>query len=92
MFERTLPIGSVVLLKNATKKVMVIGYCMHKPDEENVIYDYAGCMFPEGVINMETTVLFNHDQIYRIFSLGYQNEERFIFEEKLKNAIEKIKM
>ena len=72
MFERTLPIGSVVLLKNASKRLMIIGYCKYKMGDEVTIYDYAGCAYPEGFIGPEATALFNHDQIERIYALGFQ--------------------
>lgn len=91
MFERVLPIGTIVLLKNATKKVMIIGYCKYKKGDMETIYDYAGCPYPEGFLSPDQTVLFNHDQIHRIFALGYQNEERFDYEEKLIEAIHKVK-
>ena len=91
MFERTLPIGTVVLLKNATKRVMIIGYCKYKMGDENTIYDYAACIYPEGFLSPETTILFDHEQIDKIFALGFQNEERFAFEEKLREAINEVK-
>ena len=34
-----LPIGSVVLLKGATKKVMVTGFCSIPNNNKNKIYD-----------------------------------------------------
>lgn len=91
MFERTLPIGTVVLLKNATKRLMIIGYCKYKMGDDETIYDYAGCPFPEGFLSPEATALFNHDQIDKIYALGFQNEDRFAFEEKLKEATEEVK-
>lgn len=91
MYERTLPIGTVVLLKNATKRVMIIGYCKYKMGDSETIYDYAGCAYPEGFMGPETTALFNHEQIDKIFALGFQNEQRFLFEEKLLEAIHEVK-
>lgn len=91
MYERTLPIGTVVLLKNATKRVMIIGYCKYKMGDSETIYDYAGCAYPEGFMGPETTALFNHEQIDKIFALGFQNEQRFLFEEKLIKAIHEVK-
>lgn len=91
MFERTLPIGSVVLLKGANKRLMIIGYCKYKAGDEETIYDYAGCVYPEGFMSPETTALFNHEQIDRIFALGYQNQQRFEFEPKLQEAISRVK-
>lgn len=91
MFDRVLPIGSIVLLKGGKRRVMVIGYCKYKDDDRVTIYDYAGCLYPQGFMSPEKTVLFNHEQIERIYSLGFQNEERFAFEERLKCAIAEVK-
>ena len=91
MFERTLPIGSVVRLKGADKRVMIIGYCKYKLGDNETIYDYAGCVYPEGFFSADTTALFDHEQIERIYALGYQNDERFEFEEQLKEAIAEVK-
>lgn len=91
MFERTLPIGSVVLLKGAKKRLMIIGYCKYKAGDDETIYDYAGCLYPEGFMSPESTALFNHEDIDKIFALGYQNKLRFEFEPKLQAAIERVK-
>ncbi|MCM1412552.1 MAG: DUF4176 domain-containing protein [Lachnospiraceae bacterium] len=91
MFERTLPIGSVVLLKGANKRLMIIGYCKYKAGDEETVYDYAGCLYPEGFISPDSTALFNHEQIDKIFALGYQNQKRFEFEPKLQAAIDRVK-
>ena len=91
MFNRTLPIGSVVLLKNASKRLMIIGYCRRKSEEDNTIFDYVGCIYPEGFMNVNTTALFNHEDIEHIFSLGFQNEQRFQFEEILKEELDRVK-
>lgn len=91
MFERTLPIGSVVLLKGANKRLMIIGYCKYKAGDDETVYDYAGCIYPEGFMSPETTALFNHEQIDKIFALGYQNQQRFDFEPKLQEAIGRVK-
>ncbi|MBR6770727.1 MAG: DUF4176 domain-containing protein [Lachnospiraceae bacterium] len=89
MYDKTLPIGSIVILENAVKRVMILGYCQYKAGEMTKIYDYVGCPFPEGFISSDKMVLFDHAQIKHIFALGYQNEEQFIFREKLKVALEK---
>ena len=49
MKEKFLPIGTVVLLKDATKKVMITSYLIFaKGDqEEKNMYDYGGCPYPE---------------------------------------------
>ena len=50
--SRLLPIGSVITLTDAEKKLMVIGTEVEREDDEN-IYDYVGVPFPEGYIDSD---------------------------------------
>ena len=79
MNTKFLPIGTVVSLKGANKKLMITGFCMYNKKNNNQMYDYCGCLFPEGIINTEKISLFNHEQIERIYYLGLQNDEEIIF-------------
>ena len=45
---------------------MITGYCMQTEERPGVIYDYSGCLYPEGVIRSDVTSVFNHDQIEKI--------------------------
>jgi hypothetical protein len=70
-----LPIGSVVLLKNGKKKVMVYG--IKQTDQSSGIeYDYISVLYPEGNMGDGTQFLFNHEDIDDIFFRGYEDEER----------------
>lgn len=86
--EKFLPLGSVVMLKGASKRLMVTGFCtMAADDESGVMFDYSGCMYPEGVISSDQTALFNHDQIERVYHLGLVDEEEKSFKTKLNQLI-----
>lgn len=85
--EKFLPLGSVVLLKNATKRLMVTGFCVVPNDDKTKMYDYSGCLYPEGVISTEQIALFNHDQIDKIYVIGYSDEEEKNFKTKLVEAL-----
>ncbi|MGN0026793.1 MAG: DUF4176 domain-containing protein, partial [Clostridium sp.] len=50
MFNGLLPIGSVVLIGDSKKKVMIIGVCQKSANDFNKIYDYTGVIFPEGFL------------------------------------------
>lgn len=91
MFERVLPIGSIVRLKGGNIRLMIIGYCKRGVNNPDAIFDYAACVYPDGFQSADQTILFNHENVERIYVLGYQNEERFEFEEKLREAIDKVK-
>lgn len=84
--EKFLPVGTVLLLKGGKKRVMIIGLC---PSSNNVIYDYAGCLFPEGVLDPEKSLIFNHNQIEQVFHMGLQDEEQKQFDFKVKEELKK---
>ena len=79
--EKYIPIGSVVMLKGGSKRAMVIGFCCL--DDKKKMYDYAGCLYPEGVLSSDKTLLFDHNQIERIYCLGYSDVEEKEFKSKL---------
>ena len=75
-----LPIGSVVLLNEAEKKLMIIGILQRNGEE---VFDYVGCPYPEGLLDSENLFLFNHKDIAEISYLGFDNIERQIFIKKI---------
>ena len=83
--DKYLPIGSVVLLKNGRKKIMIYGRKQMQV-ETGEEWDYLACLYPEGNINEEFMYLFNHDQIDKVYYLGYEDEEekRFVEENLIK--------
>ena len=87
-YEKFLPIGSVVLLKGGTKKAMVTGFCSVASEEKTKIYDYTGCIYPEGYLDFDQVCLFDHDQIEKVYHLGYIDEDEKSFKEELKDVAE----
>lgn len=85
-YDKYLPIGTVVLLKNATKRLMIVGFCV-KGDTDDKIYDYVGCLYPEGLLSNDQNCLFNHSQIDKIFFLGFVSEEEKKFKKQLNSLI-----
>lgn len=86
MLDYLLPIGSVVKLKNGTKKVMIYGVKQTDANTD-ITYDYAGVLYPEGNIGQEYQLLFSHDAIAEIYFRGYEDEEREEFIKKLSNIL-----
>jgi hypothetical protein len=80
--KKFLPIGSVVLLKDSTKRVMIIGV-MQKQVDSDKTWDYCGCYYPEGVLDPEKLFLFDASQIERLYFIGLQDGEGMAFIEKL---------
>lgn len=91
MFTGVLPIGSVVLLKNSTKKLMITGFAQVSADDPNRIYDYVGCVFPEGFLGPDQTFLFDSHQIETIYFIGYQDQEQMAFKIRIDEALTEIR-
>ncbi len=82
MYGDLLPIGSVVLLKGATKKLMITGRILSDEKLEQ-IYDYVSCLYPEGNIGEENQYFFNRDAIERVCFIGFQDEDELNFKSKV---------
>jgi len=72
MDKKNLPIGSVVILEGKERKLMITGY-RSKASGEDIVYDYNGILFPEGLME-NRYALFNADDIVEVFYEGLKNE------------------
>lgn len=81
--NKYLPVGSVVLLQNGTKRVMINGFCTMDASKPDKVYDYSGVLFPEGSLSSDQTLLFDHNQIVRIDHIGLEDQEEKEFKAKL---------
>lgn len=85
---RYLPLGSVVLLKNGAHKVIIVGRGLNVENEgETFFFDYAGAMYPEGLIGDEMAY-FNHNAVARVFFEGYRDDENEIMNERMNAYVE----
>ena len=75
MFEKMLPLGSVVLIKNAVKKTVIIGYMQIGERDKTKLYDYVGIMYPIGTVGVDSQFLFDHEEIQDVIFTGYKNSE-----------------
>ena len=88
MYKDLLPIGSVVALQGATRKLLIIGTIVHD-EQTNTTYDYIGEPFPEGYIDAETMFLFQHEDIDSVHFLGYINAEVQSYQASVREELEK---
>ena len=88
--EKYLPIGTVVLLKDATKRVMITGFASMSPETGELVFDYSGCMYPEGFLNYNEVCVFNHNQIDKVFFKGFIDDEEKEFKKNLNDELEKM--
>ncbi|MED0959806.1 DUF4176 domain-containing protein [Bacillus paramycoides] len=87
MNSQLFPIGSIIILKEGTKKLMIFGRKQQVETDEVRKFDYMGCPYPEGYLNPDFTYLFNHDDIQEVVSTGYEDQEERTFQE---NVLSKI--
>lgn len=76
--SKYLPIGTVVKLKDGTRKMMITGYKL-KNRKSDAKFDYMGCLYPDGVLDPSKINLFNHNQIQYIYHFGLRDEEGKIY-------------
>ena len=82
-----LPVGTVVLLRNGTKRVMINGFCTMDASKPDKVYDYSGVLFPEGSLSSDQTLLFDHEQIVRVDHMGLVDQEEQDFKVKLAQIV-----
>lgn len=80
-----LPLGSVVLMKDAKKKIMITGYSVTSPESGDKVWDYIGCLWPEGLIAPDKNLMFDHKDIKQVFAIGYVDDEQRRFMDFLDN-------
>ena len=83
-----LPIGSIVLLQDGEKRLMVTGILQSDSSNLEAQFDYMGVLYPEGHIGEGFQYLFNHEDIVEVVFRGFEDEERAVFIEKLAAAYE----
>ena len=96
--EKFLPIGTVVLLKGGKKELMIISYCIVPSGEAydkngkveigDKMFDYGGCVYPEGMITSDQLFAFNHDQIAKVVYKGYETDNQKEISKVLKGGLE----
>ena len=88
--EKYLPLGTVVMLKGASKRIMITGFASMSPETGEKVFDYSGCTYPEGFMNYNEVCVFDHEQIDKVFAKGYSDEEAEEFHKLLAEQIKNI--
>lgn len=91
MYKDLLPIGSVVLLKGGNKRVMICGRIQTNTDEDT-IYDYSACYFPEGIVGSDSMFFFQRDAIERVFFIGCQDQEELAYRSQVLDQLGELEV
>lgn len=84
--KQLMPIGTVVLLKEGEKRLMIYGI-MQIHGEDGQQYDYVACLYPEGHIGEDHTYLFNHEDIEKVDFVGFVDVEFQAFRDALAKEV-----
>jgi len=84
-----LPLGSIVIVKGAIKKTMIIARGVAMDIGGGIKYfDYAGCIYPEGLIG-DQLLYFNHEDIAKEIFNGFSDDDEILMVENINNWTEK---
>ena len=82
-----LPLGTIVVLRDGYKKLIVIGRKIYSGNGEK-LNDYLGCLYPEGYLGEEYCYVFNNEDIDQVIYKGYSDLEDEVFTKTLKEINE----
>ena len=86
-----LPIGSIIRTEGAERKLMVIGRVV-TTEENDMIYDYVGVPYPEGINDSDKLYFFNRDQIEELLFIGFQDQEALIYQSEVLDNLKELKI
>ncbi|WP_054957443.1 DUF4176 domain-containing protein [Paenibacillus dakarensis] len=84
--DKLLPNGSIIRLKEGSKKLVIYGRKQIMLTEPVRTFDYIGCLYPEGYINPDYTYAFNQQDIEEVIFVGFSDEEEEQFVSKLEQV------
>ncbi len=83
-----LPLGSIVIVKGNTKKIMIIARGLATFIEDEAKYfDYGACLYPEGMMG-DSLIYFNNEDIQKIVAEGFSDDDNELMLDNLKMWIE----
>lgn len=85
------PLGSVVRLKNGTKRIMICGRLQMRQSDQK-IFDYCACYYPEGILDPEELFLFQHKDIEELCFKGFEDQEEERIQQFIQKRCEELKL
>ncbi|WP_460280046.1 DUF4176 domain-containing protein, partial [Clostridium sp. CTA-5] len=82
--DELLPLGTVVLLKNSNRELVITGRMQRLAGDSNEkIWDYSGCAYPKGIMSDDDSYGFNTDQIEKVYFRGYEDKDEIEYNKQL---------
>ncbi|MDR1017220.1 MAG: DUF4176 domain-containing protein [Lachnospiraceae bacterium] len=88
LYEKILPIGSVVLLNegHGIEYMIVDRFCVRKEKKKKLYYDYGAALFPRGA---DKIYYFNKEIISEVLFEGYINSDEKKYEDEYDEIVKK---
>ena len=90
-YDYLLPIGSIVKIKESTRKFMIIGVLQKGKAIPDKTFDYVAVPYPEGLHDYRLNIGFDQADIEDTVFKGYEDKERRGFLIMLEAVENKIK-
>ena len=85
---KMLPLGSIVILKGNTKKMMIIARLIALPVKGQVYrFDYGACLYAEGMVG-DSLIYFNQEDIFKVVQEGYTDDDNEIMLENIEAMLQ----
>ncbi len=91
MYKDLLPIGSIVRLTDGERRLMICGRIVSQAGTDK-IYDYVGCIYPQGIEDSDNMYFFNRDVIEDIYFIGFQDKEELIFRHEMLDQLGELEV
>ncbi len=91
MYKNMLPIGSVVRIVGAERRLMVCGRLVARGNDDT-LYDYVGVIYPEGMVDSDNMFFFNRDAVEQVLFIGFQDEEEIRFRSDVLEQLGELKI
>ncbi len=86
---KLLPLGSIVILKGSTKKMMIISRVIAAPIKGEIYrFDYGACLYPEGMLG-DSLIYFNGEDIMKVVHEGFTDEDNELMLENINDVLNK---
>ncbi len=91
MYKDLLPIGSIVRIKGGERNLMICGRIMARTNSDE-IYDYVGCLYPEGIVDPSNLYFFNREGIDECVYRGYEGQEELDFRHNILDTLDELEV
>lgn len=84
---KLLPLGSVIVLKGSTKKMLIIARVIAAPVKGDLYrFDYGACLYPEGMVG-DSLIYFNHEDVFKVVQEGYSDDDNELMLEHISSVV-----